>query len=152
MGLSATTIWMVEQLGVAMMPVWAVRWSALTSGTTRGTPGSWRNMLDLSITVAPAATACGTNSLLTEPPAAKKTRSTPSNEPGASSRTSTSEPPKGSRRPAERALARSRSSPTGNDALLEDRAHRAADDAGRAGDGDRVLAGGHQQLPLSAGS
>ena len=41
--------------------------------------------------------------------------------------------------------------PDGEAALLEDRAHGAADDAGRAGDGDGVL-GGHQQLPLSAGS
>ena len=113
MGLSATTIWMVEQLGVAMRPVLAARWSALTSGTTSGTPGSWRNTLDLSMTVAPAATACGAYSVLTEPPAAKKTRSTPSNEPGPSSRTSTSTPLNGSLRPAERALARSLSSPTG---------------------------------------
>src|SRR5665647_3002588 len=90
MGLSATTIWMVEQLGVAMMPVCDARCSALTSGTTSGTPGSIRNTLDLSIAVAPAATACGTNSLLTEPPAAKKTRSTPANEPWPSSCTSSS--------------------------------------------------------------
>ena len=57
--------------------------AGLTSGTTRGTAGSSRKALDLSMTVAPAATACGTNSVLTEPPAAKKARSTPSNEPAA---------------------------------------------------------------------
>src|SRR5665647_3874017 len=52
MGLSATTIWMVEQLGVAVMPVCDARCAALTSGTTSGTPGSMRNTLDLSIAVA----------------------------------------------------------------------------------------------------
>src|SRR5664280_1787856 len=105
---------MVEQLGVAMMPVLAARWSALTSGTTSGTVGSMRNMLDLSITVAPAATAWGAYFSLTEPPAAKNARSTPSNEPGPSSLTSSSAPWNCSRRPADRALARRRSSATGN--------------------------------------
>ena len=113
MGLRATTIWMVEQLGVAMMPVLVASASAFTSGTTSGTVGSMRKTLDLSMTVAPAATACGTNSVLTEPPAAKNTRSTPSKEPGPSSRTCTSAPLYGSVRPAERALASRRSSATG---------------------------------------
>ena len=60
-GFSATTIWMVEQFGLAMMPRLAKRFSAcgFTSGTTSGTSGSMRNWLVLSITTQPAAAARG---------------------------------------------------------------------------------------------
>ena len=38
-GASATTIWIVEQLGLAMTPLWRARSPGLTSGTTSGTVG-----------------------------------------------------------------------------------------------------------------
>ena len=52
-GLSATTIWMVEQLGFAMMPLCFQMSCGLTSGTTRGVAGSIRQALELSTTIAP---------------------------------------------------------------------------------------------------
>ena len=36
------TIWVVEQLGLAMMPRWPARAAALTSGITSGTSGCIR--------------------------------------------------------------------------------------------------------------
>ena len=59
-GFSATTIWIVEQLGFATIPR-RMRPSAcgFTSGTTSGTSCSMRNWLVLSITRHPAAAARG---------------------------------------------------------------------------------------------
>src|SRR5438309_10687941 len=66
-GFSATTIWMVEQLGLATIPLGIDRRaSGLTSGTTRGTCGSIRQALELSMTMAPALAAMGLVSRLTE--------------------------------------------------------------------------------------
>ena len=49
-GLRATTIWMVEQLGLAMMPLGrCAAASRFTSGTTSGTAGSMRHALELSV-------------------------------------------------------------------------------------------------------
>ena len=54
MGLSTTTIIIVVQLGLAMMPRGRTRASsALHSGTTSGTSASMRNALELSIITAP---------------------------------------------------------------------------------------------------
>ena len=58
-GFSATTSWMVEQLGLEMMPRWPSAASGFTSGTTSGTCGSIRKALDLSITMQPRFTASG---------------------------------------------------------------------------------------------
>ncbi len=77
-GFRATTIWMVEQLGLAMMPLalnWATSWG-LTSGTTRGMAGSMRHAEELSTTTQPAAAARGAYSRLTEAPAENSARST----------------------------------------------------------------------------
>src|SRR5947209_4771174 len=66
-GLSATTIWIVEQLGLATMPFGIdLSASGLTSGTTRGTCGSMRQALELSMTIAPALAAMGLVSRLTD--------------------------------------------------------------------------------------
>src|SRR5690606_8508504 len=112
-GFSATSMMMVEQLGLAMMP-WCFRAScALTSGTTSGTSGAMRNALVLSMTTAPALTASGASALLTEPPALKKATSTPRNASASAACTSISSLPTRTRRPALRGEASSRSSPTG---------------------------------------
>ena len=59
-GLSATTIWMVLQLGLAMMPFGRLAADSMfTSGTTSGTSGSIRQALELSMTTAPRAAAAG---------------------------------------------------------------------------------------------
>ena len=70
-GLMASAMMMVEQLGLAMMPLCFLMASGLTSGTTSGTSGSRRNVLLLSITTAPAFTASGAITLLIGPPAKK---------------------------------------------------------------------------------
>src|SRR4051812_29675633 len=82
-GFSATTIWMVEQLGLATMPFGMERRaSALTSGTTSGTSGSMRQALLLSMTTAPALAAIGDDSRLTPAGVLDSTTSTPANAPG----------------------------------------------------------------------
>jgi hypothetical protein len=69
-GFSATTIWMVEQLGLAMIPLGRTLAAAmLTSGTTSGTSGSMRHALELSMTTAPACAAMGPYSRDTDAPA-----------------------------------------------------------------------------------
>src|SRR5215218_833481 len=67
----------VEQLGLAIRPLCLWICSGFTSGTTRGTPSFMRNALVLSTTTAPAETAAGANSLLTDPPAEKNATCTP---------------------------------------------------------------------------
>ena len=90
-GLSATTIWMVEQLGLAMMPAaWhSATSSGFTSGTTSGTSGSMRKALELSMTTAPASAAMGANSRETAAPGEKSAMSTPAKESGLRRRTVT---------------------------------------------------------------
>src|SRR5207245_3672367 len=78
-----TTSWMVEQLGLATMPLGIERSaSALTSGTTSGTSGSMRQALELSMTMAPARAAMGLDSRLTEAGVLDSTISTPANASG----------------------------------------------------------------------
>ena len=116
--MSATTIWMVEQFGFAMMPFGRLAAAAmLTSGTTSGTWGSMRQALELSITTAPAFAAMGPYSLETDAPAEKSAMSTPAKDSGPSVWTSTCPPglpAKGSFCPALRALASATSQSTGN--------------------------------------
>src|SRR5262249_544804 len=87
--------------------------SPFTSGTTSGTPGSWRNALDLSTTMAPASTAAGASARDWAEPAEKNASSMPRN--GASLATSTgmASPRNVTWRPAERADANARSERTG---------------------------------------
>ena len=78
-GFSATTIWIVEQFGLAMMPrlkCCAIA-SGLTSGTTSGTSGSMRKREVLSMTTAPAFAARGANTSDTLAPGEDSTMSMP---------------------------------------------------------------------------
>ncbi len=60
---------MVEQFGFAMILCEGKMASGFTSGTTRGTFGSIRQALELSITMVPLAANFGAHSMLTLPPA-----------------------------------------------------------------------------------
>src|SRR6186713_854042 len=71
-GLRATTIWMVEQLGLAMILSSFVRASAFNSGTTSFFVGSMRQAEELSMTVMPAAANFGAHSREVLPPAENK--------------------------------------------------------------------------------
>src|SRR5690606_29163411 len=114
-GASATTICMVEQLGLAMIPRGrCAAASGLTSATTSGTSGSWRKAEELSITTAPAAANRGACSFETSPPAANSAMSTPAGSNAARSCTSSSSSPKSTWPPAERLLASARTSDAGN--------------------------------------
>src|SRR3954463_948384 len=70
-GFSTTTIWMVEQLGFAMILSLMVSTLAFTSGTTNGIPGSILQADELSITVQPIAANLGASSFEVVPPALK---------------------------------------------------------------------------------
>ncbi len=116
MGLSATTIWIVEQFGLAIIP-WFLNCAiflAFTSGTTRGTSGSIRKWDVLSTTTAPAATAIGANLALTCPPAENNPMSTPWKEFSFRISTRSCLFWKGRNCPAERSEAKRRNSSTGN--------------------------------------
>src|ERR1700722_117461 len=71
-GFSATTIWIVEQLGFAMILSSAVSTSALSSGTTSLLAGSMRQAEELSTTVIPADANLGAHSSEVLPPAEKR--------------------------------------------------------------------------------
>src|SRR4051812_37594368 len=114
MGLRATTICMVEQLGLATMPPWPSTASGLTSATTSGTSSCMRKWLVLSTTTAPAATSFGAHSALTEPPAEERTTSRPWIVSSLSTLHSTTEPFHSIGFPAERSEAKGTSSATGN--------------------------------------
>ena len=66
---------MVEQLGLAIMPLCHFTSSGFTSGTTNGTCSSILKAELLSIAVTPLDAAIGTNFSLIDPPAAKKAMS-----------------------------------------------------------------------------
>ena len=80
--MSATTIWMVEQFGLAMTPLCQLTSPGFTSGTTSGTSSSMRNALELSIMTAPWETTASRMAFDTEPPAENSAMSTPSNDSG----------------------------------------------------------------------
>jgi hypothetical protein len=63
-GLSATSICIVEQLGLAMMPLCESSAAGFTSGTTSGIAGSIRHALELSMTMAPSLAAIGASTRL----------------------------------------------------------------------------------------
>ena len=79
-GHTATLINIVVQLGLAIIPLCKAAASGLTSGTTRGTWGSIRKALELSITTAPASTAFFAHTFDVDPPADASTKSTFLNE------------------------------------------------------------------------
>src|SRR5690625_2579892 len=104
---------MVEQFGLAMMPLCSRAASAFTSGTTSGTRSSSRQALVLSMTVAPAfaqSQACRRETL---PPAEENTMSACRSPPSGSCSNTSSSPRKLTRRPAERADEYRRSSDRG---------------------------------------
>src|SRR5678815_729252 len=70
-GFKATTIWIVEQFGFAMILSFLVKISALISGTINGFVGSILHALELSITVIPASANFGAHSNEVLPPAEK---------------------------------------------------------------------------------
>ena len=76
MGFKGTHRIMVAQLGFDMMPLCQSTSSGFISGITRGTDGSSRKELPLSMTTAPFLTKTGASTLLTGP-AAKKAMSMP---------------------------------------------------------------------------
>ena len=113
-GLSATTICIVEQFGLAMIPLWPSAASGLTSATTSGTSSSIRKWLVLSTTTAPASTKRGAHSALIDPPAEERTRSRPWIESSLSSRQMSSVPFHSISRPTERSEANGTTSAAGN--------------------------------------
>ena len=114
MGATAIRVMMVEQLGFAIIPLWALASSPLISGTTRGTSGSIRKAEELSTNTAPAFTISEEKALAISFSAAPRTISIPSKAEGVASRTVTSSPQKGSFFPALLWEARGISSFTGN--------------------------------------
>ena len=74
-GARGSSIWMVEQFGLAMMKSSAVRTSALISGTTSFLVGSIRQQEELSTTRQPTAANRGASSREASPPAENKARS-----------------------------------------------------------------------------
>src|SRR5512143_2551906 len=101
-----------------MIPAWPSRSSGLTCDTTSGTVGSIRQAAELSMTVAPWATAAGVRSRDTSPPAENRAMSTPSNADGTASPISSERPSRRTLCPADRPEARRRSSPTGKSRSL----------------------------------
>ena len=116
-GLSATTIWIVEQFGLAtMLRLWKPLSAArLTSGTTSGTSGSMRNCEVLSITTQPAAAALGANSAETLAPGENRPMSKPrKSKPARSWTSSVRSSPNETCLPIERSDASATTSSTGN--------------------------------------
>src|SRR6185295_12969711 len=111
--MSTGTSCIVEQFGLAMMPSCQSRSSGFTWLTTSGTFGSIRHADELSITVAPRATACGASSFEMSAPALNRAMSTPSNASATASPISIVRPWTSTVRPAERPDASNRRSPTG---------------------------------------
>src|SRR4051812_15669228 len=113
-GFSATTIWMVEQFGLAMIPLCRATSCGLTSGTTRGTSGSIRKALELSTTTAPARAAIGLNWREIDAGVLDRTMSTPANASGVSGSIGYVSPANFTVLPALRSEARNLIAPTGN--------------------------------------
>ncbi len=103
----------VEQLGLAMMPLCCRTACGLISGTTSGTSAAMRNADELSTTTAPARAAIGAKRFEIAPPAENSAMWTPPKLSSVSSRTSSAFPRKRSVFPADRAEANRRSSARG---------------------------------------
>ena len=105
----------VVQLGLATMPLGRSSSSwGLTSDTTSGTSGCMRQADELSMTVAPAAATFSAIARDVVAPAENRAMSMPDQSAVAASSTGMSAPCHGSVRPADRADAKKRMSPTGN--------------------------------------
>ena len=135
-GHTGTFMMMVQQFGLAMMPLCLAMSSGFTSGTTSGTPSCIRKYEVLSTTTAPAFTAEGANSLLILPPAEASTSWMPLKESWVSSSTLIVLPRKVSDLPADRAEASRRSSSTGNFRSFQDLEELGAHRAGGTHDRD----------------
>ena len=114
MGAAAMRLITVEQLGFAMIPLWVKASAPLTSGTTRGTPGSRRKAELLSMYTASLRRMAGAQTRLCSASTAPRTKSRPAKAVSVVSWTGSSLPAKGSRSPAERRLASRRSSAMGS--------------------------------------
>ena len=79
-GLSGTTAWIVEQLGLAIIPLFHKISSGFTSGTTNGTFSSILKALLLSITIHPLDAAIGAKCFEVSPPAENIAKSNPSSK------------------------------------------------------------------------
>ncbi len=112
-GFNATTICMVEQLGLAIILSSAVKASAFTSGTTSFFAGSIRHALLLSITVIPASANFGAHSSEVLPPALKIATAGLAAMPSAMLTTLYFSPLNSTSLPTERSLATGTSSVTG---------------------------------------
>ncbi len=112
-GLSATTIWMVEQFGLAMMPRCRARSRGFTSGTTSGQAGSIRHAELLSMTTAPWRTAMGASFRLTSSLVANRAMSIPLKASSVASWVYRALPLKFTGMPAMAPCSSRRSSPTG---------------------------------------
>ena len=108
----------VEQFGLATIPGCPSRSSGLTWDTTSGTVVSIRQADELSMTVAPWATAAGASSREMSAPAENSAMSTPSKASATASPISSVRPSIDTVRPADRPEASRRSSPTGNSRSL----------------------------------
>ena len=132
-GLSATISCIVEQLGLAMMPLWASSASGLTSETTSGISGSRRKAEELSTTTQPAAAKRGAHAREVVAPAEKIAMSKPWIDSSLSAWTIS---PPSSSRPAERSEANGTISLDREVALAQLLEHHGAHRAGGAHDGD----------------
>src|SRR2546425_10096575 len=112
-GMMATTMMMVEQLGLAMIPRCFRIISELTSGPTNGTSGSIGNAEELSTTTAPSFAATGAISLEMLAPAEKSAKSIPRKELFVKARTSMGCPWKDTVFPADLSEASGTTSETG---------------------------------------
>ncbi len=113
-GHSAMAATIATQFGLAMMPPWCrIVWE-LISGTTKGTSGSMRKAQELSITIAPAATARGAHSRARPLPAENSAMSMRSKLLGANASTGNATPAKPKLLPAERGEAIRRRPESGN--------------------------------------
>ena len=112
-GATATSVTMVVQLGLAMMPLCHLASSGLISGMISGTSSRSRKALELSTNTAPASRIWGANRFAISFSAAPKTRSRPWKASSFASTMGTVSPLNRMVLPALRALARGRTLPTG---------------------------------------
>src|SRR5688500_7339354 len=114
MGLMATTIWIVLQLGLAIILSFSVSTPPFTSGTIKGILSVMRQADELSMTVQPTAANFGAHSLETAAPAENKAISGFALTASSMEITEYSEPSKVTFRPTEFSEATGNNSVTGN--------------------------------------
>ncbi len=91
--MSATTVCIVVQLGLATIPRWPASASGFTSATTSGTSSCMRQKDELSTTTAPASAKRRPHSSLIPEPAENSARSKPWIASSLSARTSSRRSP-----------------------------------------------------------